>query len=211
MEDRWSESEWLEAMRVADGVARRSFGKYAEAEDIAGDALLKMVVAVERGEVVARRNGWAARITRNTGLDRLSAKRPEVPIAEEHLAKNADLPASLLNQQRAHEVLDAISQIEHEGHRSAVILADLRGLDHYEIAALLGVRYDTARQWASRGRQAVRKRLATTTLWESEEGRVDPGPPPLATSAGVRAAARATARRRSRRCGVVRAIGSGHV
>ena len=142
------------------GLARRMLGNAAEAEDVAQDAFLALWRHAGRwrsGE--AQLATWLYKVTSNRCLDRLR-RRPQVgldevpePVAEDNAERNHH------RRDVAREVEAALRRLP-ERQRLAVSLCHYQELGNIEAAALMGISVEALESLLSRGRRALRERLA---------------------------------------------------
>lgn len=140
----------------------RPLGRYAasivgaRSEDVLQDAFAKALPALRRdddAEIDLR--PWLFRIVRNTALNDLRDSPPSAEILAEALAGGTD-PATEL--ERREELADLIKRLGAlpEAQRAAIVMRELEGLGHDEIAAALGMSGGGARQAIYRARRALR-------------------------------------------------------
>lgn len=139
----------------------RPLGRYAasivggRSEDVLQDAFAKALPALQRedGEIDLR--PWLFRIVRNTALNELRDSPPSPELLAEALAGGLD-PADEL--ERREELADLTKRLQAlpEPQRAAIVMRELEGLGHEEIAAALGLTDGGARQAIYRARQALR-------------------------------------------------------
>ena len=132
-------------------------GSAAEAEELVQETWVR---GVERLEGFAWRSSlktWLAGIARNAWRERRRApaaatleddRLPEAPPARQEIA-SVDLER-------------ALSELS-PGYREAILLHDVAGYTHEEIAALTGVDAGTSKSQLSRARRALRARLQGRT------------------------------------------------
>jgi RNA polymerase sigma factor (sigma-70 family) len=141
---------------------RRPLDRFAAAivggrsEDVTQDAFSKALLALRGSEAEIELRPWLYRIVRNTALNDL---RDRGPIAEE-LAETmpGGLSAAAVVEARE-ELRDLMERLEAlpEPQRAALVMRELEGLSHEEIAAALGVSGGAARQAIFRARSALRE------------------------------------------------------
>jgi RNA polymerase sigma-70 factor (ECF subfamily) len=154
-------------------LAARYVRNGSDAEDLAQEVLLKVWRNVTRFQGAPRLWPWIARITVNTSISYLRARRrrtaePLAPIEEAGAASAGVSDPSdrrpladdqaLLAQFREHATL-ALRQIP-ANYRDAVVLMDLRQCSTREASASLGVPIPTVKSRAIRGRRLLRHALA---------------------------------------------------
>ncbi len=158
--------------REVFNAALRMTGKYADAEDLVQEALLKAYVAFDQFALGTNFRAWILRILTNTHINRYrrACRSPETvaweditdggmrrlpqesspdPLPEEEVL--ADIPDD--------RIADALQQIPDE-FREAVILSDMHELSYKEIAEALDIPLGTVRSRIFRGRRLLRESLA---------------------------------------------------
>jgi RNA polymerase sigma factor (sigma-70 family) len=150
-----------------DEIVRRYGGplrRYAAAivggrsEDVTQDAFSRALLALRRDGAEIELRPWLFRIVRNTALNDLRDRPP----SHEALA---DAPAGGPNPaeelERREELAGLIRQLQSlpEPQRAAIVMRELEGLSHEEIAAALGLSGGAARQAIYRARRALRDGL----------------------------------------------------
>lgn len=170
-------------LRVALTLTRHQ----ADAEDLVQDALVRAFRACDRFDG-AHPRAWLLTILRNTHLNRLRARRPDLlEDAEWERLEVTSWPGAAPQfspeEQVMQEVFDDLVEQALEElpavYGDAIRLVDLDGLSYAEAAGVLGVPVGTVMSRLHRGRSRIRARL-------TQAGAVPPPP---------RAHQRATARR----------------
>ncbi|HEX5610704.1 MAG TPA: RNA polymerase sigma factor [Solirubrobacterales bacterium] len=144
---------------------RRPLDRFAAAivgsrsEDVTQDAFSKALLALRGSETDIELRPWLYRIVRNTALNDL---RDRGPVPEE-LAEA--LPGGLSaaeEAERREEMADLTERLRSlpEPQRAAIVMRELEGLSHKEIATALGVSGGAARQAIYRARAALREGAA---------------------------------------------------
>lgn len=124
-------------------------------EDVLQDAFAKALPALRHNDVEIELRPWLFRIVRNTALNDLRDSPPSAEILAEALA-GAGNPAEEL--ERREELAELIKRLQAlpAPQRAAIVMRELEGLGHEEIAAALGLTGGGARQAIYRARQALR-------------------------------------------------------
>jgi RNA polymerase sigma factor (sigma-70 family) len=124
-------------------------------EDVAQDAFSKALLALRRDDAEIDLRPWLFRIVRNTALNDLRDSPPSPEALAEAIAGGRD-PAEEL--ERREELTDLIRRLQAlpEPQRAAIVMRELEGLSHVEIAAALGLSGGGARQAIHRARQTLR-------------------------------------------------------
>jgi RNA polymerase sigma-70 factor (ECF subfamily) len=146
----------LSARRVAYGVV----GNWDEAEDIVQEAALAAWQAVQRYDPERPFRPWFLRIVSNAALDH--ARRQKVRRTE-MLADTERHPGPTPEDRAEHAVLrdrlgQALSELP-ERQRIAVVMFDVEGYSHADIATSLGVPEGTVRSYVFHARRALRRAL----------------------------------------------------
>lgn len=133
----------------------------ARAEDAVQQSLISAHEALMRTTEVRHLRSWLYRIAHNTSLNVLRAVRDDVPLEPAHAL--ADGPeAAYERAERLRETLAAVGALP-ERQRAALLLRELEGRSHEEIATALGVTTGSARQSLMRARTAVRGAVTAVT------------------------------------------------
>jgi RNA polymerase sigma factor (sigma-70 family) len=124
-------------------------------EDVTQDAFSKALPALQRGDAEIELRPWLFRIVRNTALNDLRDSPPSPEVLAEAIAGGRN-PAEEL--ERREELADLMQRLQAlpEPQRAAIVMRELEGLGHEEIAAALGLSGGAARQAIYRARQALR-------------------------------------------------------
>ena len=140
----------------------RPLGRYAgaivpkhRAEDVTQDAFSKALLALRQGDSEIELRPWLYRIVRNTALNDLRDQPPPAAPLEE-LAEGGG--SAYQEAARREEIADLIDRLRAlpEPQRAAIVMRELEGLSHDEIAAALGISGGAARQVIYRARRALR-------------------------------------------------------
>jgi RNA polymerase sigma factor (sigma-70 family) len=124
-------------------------------EDVTQDAFSKALLALRRDDAEIELRPWLFRIVRNTALNDLRDSPPSPEVLAEAIAGGGN-PAEEL--ERSEELADLIKRLQAlpEPQRAAIVMRELEGLSHEEIAAALGLTGGGARQAIYRARHALR-------------------------------------------------------
>ncbi len=125
------------------------------AEDVTQDAFSKALLALRRDGAEIELRPWLFRIVRNTALNDLRDSPPSAEALAEVIASGAS-PAEEL--ERREELADLMRRLQSlpEAQRAAIVMRELEGLSHEEIASALGLSDGGARQAIYRARRALR-------------------------------------------------------
>ncbi len=146
-------------LRAAYSIALAIVGRPADAEDVAQNALLIAFERIDTCRQPVRFSGWLVQIVRNQAYNWLSRrKRREAPAQDRSEAQHDDAanPEFALSRERLLQALGQISRVQ----REIVLLHDLEGWTHAEIAAALDVSEVMSRQHLFQARQKLRTQLA---------------------------------------------------
>jgi len=128
------------------------------AEDVTQDAFSKALLAMRRDDAEIELRPWLYRIVRNTALNDLRDRPPSPQALEEAIAGGRSAAEEV---ERREEVAELIARLQAlpEQQRAAIVMRELEGLGHEEIAAALGLSGGAARQAIYRARRALRDGL----------------------------------------------------
>lgn len=130
-----------------------------DAEDVVQDAFLVAFEHLETCREPARFSGWLLRIVRNRALNFVSARRVReaTTVAADRTAEQRSVqPRDLVLRDFLLEALTHLTEVQ----REVVLLHDLQGWKHAEIADALDVSEVTCRQHLFNARRVLRTRLA---------------------------------------------------
>jgi RNA polymerase sigma factor (sigma-70 family) len=127
-------------------------------EDVTQDAFSKALLALRRDDAEIELRPWLFRIVRNTALNDLRDSPPSPEVLAEAIAGGRN-PAEEL--ERREELADLMQRLRAlpEPQRAAIVMRELEGLGHEEIAAALGLTGGGARQAIYRARRTLRDGL----------------------------------------------------
>jgi RNA polymerase sigma factor (sigma-70 family) len=125
------------------------------AEDVTQDAFSKALLALRRDGAEIELRPWLFRIVRNTALNDLRDSPPSAAALAEVIASGGS-PAEEL--ERREELADLMRRLQSlpEAQRAAIVMRELEGLSHEEIANALGLSDGGARQAIYRARRSLR-------------------------------------------------------
>lgn len=157
-------------LRAARAVALAELGDPVDAEDVCQDAFLVALERLDECRRPERFGGWLMQIVRNRARNLRRAARvrrseplTELPGASEEEASGAAERSEL--RRRLAAALASLSVVQ----REVVLLHDLEGLKHAEIAEALDISTGASRVQLHRARAALRALLAPVRR-EREEG-----------------------------------------
>jgi RNA polymerase sigma factor (sigma-70 family) len=143
---------------------RRPLDRFAAAivggrsEDVTQDAFSKALLALRGSEAEIELRPWLYRIVRNTALNDLRGRGPAVEELDEALPGSRSAAAEAEARQELRDLMERLGALP-EPQRAALVMRELEGLSHEEIAAALGVSGGAARQAIFRARAALRDGL----------------------------------------------------
>jgi RNA polymerase sigma factor (sigma-70 family) len=143
---------------------RRQLDRFAAAivggrcEDVTQDAFSKALPALRGSEAEIELRPWLYRIVRNTALNDLRDRPPAGVELTERLPGARSAAAEAEAREDLRELMDRLRALP-EPQRAALVMRELEGLSHEEIAAALGVSGGAARQTIFRARAALREGL----------------------------------------------------
>jgi RNA polymerase sigma-70 factor (ECF subfamily) len=139
---------------------RLSGGRNADADDVVQEAWVRAARRLSSFEWRSALPTWLTSIVVRCGLERLRARRPDrnVPLdaVAASMAVRATDPAVALDLEAAIASLP-------DGYRVAVVLHDIEGWSHAEIARTLGIAEGTARSQLFHARRQLRATLSGAT------------------------------------------------
>ena len=128
-------------------------------EDVTQDALSKALLALRGSENEIELRPWLYRIVRNTALNELRDRPPSAAELDEvALAGGLSAAAEAERREEMAELMERLRALP-EPQRAAIVMRELEGLSHEEIATALGVSGGAARQTIYRARAALRDGL----------------------------------------------------
>lgn len=127
-------------------------------EDVTQDAFSKALLALRGTEAEIELRPWLYRIVRNTALNDLRDRGPAVEELQEAMPGARSAAAEAESRQELRELMERLQALP-EPQRAALVMRELEGLSHEEIAAALGVSGGAARQAIFRARAALRDGL----------------------------------------------------
>lgn len=157
-------------LRAAYAVALGRTGEPADAEDLCQDAFLAALQRLEDCREPEKFGAWLLTIVRNRAADlrRSQAVRAALPLDDADGVQGGESPLREAERMELRRDLEAALAGLSRLQRDVVVLFDLEGYSHREIAARLGVSEGAARVHLHHARRAVRRRLAGGHLDRSE-------------------------------------------
>jgi RNA polymerase sigma factor (sigma-70 family) len=140
---------------------RRPLDRFAAAivggrsEDVTQDAFSKALLALRGTTTEIELKPWLYRIVRNTALNDLRDGAPATEELSEAVPGGRSAAEVAESREEIGELMERLRALP-EPQRAAIVMRELEGLSHEEIAAALGVSGGAARQAIYRGRMALR-------------------------------------------------------
>jgi RNA polymerase sigma-70 factor, ECF subfamily len=151
---------------AALSAARWIVGERADAEDVCQDAFLAALVHIEACRPAHLFRGWLLQIVRRRALDLCRRERVRAAATLGSTAGEVDVPAPVGEGPGARaERADARARLRSAlaglsvRQRRAIVLHDVLGCSHREIASRLGIAEGTARAQLFAARRRMRERL----------------------------------------------------
>lgn len=141
---------------------RRPLDRFAAAfvghrsEDVTQDAFSKALLALRGSEAEIELRPWLYRIVRNTALNDLRAAAPIAAELSETMPGARSAAAEVESREELRDLMERLQALP-ETQRAALVMRELEGLSHEEIAAALGLSGGAARQAIFRARAALRE------------------------------------------------------
>lgn len=126
------------------------------AEDVTQDAFSKALLALRGSEAEIELRPWLYRIVRNTALNDLRDRAPAADELSELLPGGRSAAAEAEAREELRDLMSRLQALP-EPQRAALIMRELEGLSHEEIASALGVSGGAARQAIYRARATLRE------------------------------------------------------
>jgi RNA polymerase sigma-70 factor (ECF subfamily) len=140
--------------------ARALLRNRADAEDLVQEALARDIGRADSFQAGTNMRAWLFTILHNVHVNqvRSRASRPdEVPV--ESVENRLTTPARQEERVEVREMMRALDELPDE-QRQVLLLVALEGLKYEEVAEMIGVPIGTVMSRLSRGREAVRAKLA---------------------------------------------------
>jgi RNA polymerase sigma factor (sigma-70 family) len=124
-------------------------------EDVTQDAFSKALLALRGTTTEIELRPWLYRIVRNTALNELRDRPPATEELGEALTSGRSTAEEAERREEMTDLMERLRALP-EPQRAAIVMRELEGLSHEEIAAALGVSGGGARQAIYRARAALR-------------------------------------------------------
>lgn len=160
------EAYFLAMYPRAFGMARKILGSVDEAEDVANEAMTRVLVAWPRLRLLPHRDGWVLKVAANLSVDVLRRRRPTDVLAP--------LPGSDIATEVADRADVAAALAKLPGRQRTVLtLRYAADLSEQQIAQTLGISQGSVKRHASRGMQRLTKELGGRDADAGTEGDLD--------------------------------------
>jgi RNA polymerase sigma-70 factor (ECF subfamily) len=148
-------------------IALALVGNMSEAEDVCQDAFLAAMRDIDDCRDPARFRAWLTQIVRNRAFDLLRRRNIHevVDIDSNEFAQDATQLQQAERAELRQSLLDALAELS-EPQRIAILLHDVEGWKHREIAAFLELPPGTVRSHVHHARARLRELL---TLYHDED------------------------------------------
>jgi RNA polymerase sigma-70 factor (ECF subfamily) len=147
-------------LRPAYAVALAVVGRVADAEDVAQDAVMTALSRIDTCRSADRFGAWLLQIVRNRARNHLASRRlRDVPAREPLEADLGSTSPARRDAGLARELETALERLS-PAQREVLVLHDLHGWTHPEIAGNLEISEVMSRQHLFQARRAMRARLA---------------------------------------------------
>ena len=137
--------------------AHRILGNWADAEDAAQDAFLRLHRHGLGFPNEAALSRWLYRVTVNLCLDRLRSTRPQQELLEAQ-SQDISVEASVIREQQRRILMRALATLPSK-ERAAMVLREIEGLSTAEVAAILGSTEGTVRSQVAKAFARLRGML----------------------------------------------------
>lgn len=147
--------------RTAYAVAFAICGSRADAEDICQEAFIKSLERIDSCRTPDRFGAWLSEIVRNRSLNHLehARVRRSESLDDVEVGQDKSTPETELQRRELGRKLEnAITKLTAR-EREVVLLHDMDGMNHREIAGIVGVSEVMSRQLLFTARQALRDLL----------------------------------------------------
>lgn len=159
--------------RAGYAVALAFLADEAEAEDVCQDSWVKALERLEDCRHPDRFVFWFLQIVRNKARNRLDHRRvrASVPLDPESRLVSREDPRVDLDRVRVRDRLEDALRTLSVVQREIVLLHDLHGFSHPDIAKSLGISEVSSRQHLFQARRRLREKLGTKILGELDHDR----------------------------------------
>jgi RNA polymerase sigma factor (sigma-70 family) len=154
------ETAFDEIMRRYGGSLRRYAGALVggRAEDVTQEAFSKALQALRRDDAEIELRPWLYRIVRNTALNDIRDRHPATLALADGIVGQGGVAEEVERREEIGDLIERLRALP-EPQRTAIVMRELEGLGHDEIASALGISGGAARQTIHRARTALRDGL----------------------------------------------------
>lgn len=142
-------------------MARRLMGDTGSADDVIQDTWIRAAEGLAAFRWESRLSTWLAGIAVNRCREILRQRRRDSRPQSEATPARGGLEGARIDLQRA------VNELA-EGYREVLVLHDVYGYTHEQIAAFLGIEVGTSKSQLSRARRAIRERLQGVLVVKGE-------------------------------------------
>jgi RNA polymerase sigma factor (sigma-70 family) len=128
------------------------------AEDVTQDAFTKAFIALKGTDKEITLKPWLYRIVRNTALNELRDAPPKTAELDERAIGGEEPLDTIERREKVESLMAGLSELP-EPQRAAIVMRELEGLSHEQIAKSLGVSGGAVRQSIYRARTSLRNGL----------------------------------------------------
>lgn len=159
-------------LRAAYAVSLAELGNVADAEDALQDAFVTALERLDECRQPDRFEAWLVQIARNRARDlrRRRTIRLASPLEAAETRASGSSPSADAERADLRERLQAALGHLSEVQREVVLLHDMEGWKHREIAEVLGLPEGTVRSHLFHARRALRARLGSGAYAEESDG-----------------------------------------
>lgn len=157
-------------LRLAHAVARGVVDDPAEADDVCQEAMLEALTRLESCREPARFGSWLLAIVRNRGHNRrryLRLRRGEPLEGGAAVAGGHDPGRDVERAELRERLARSLSRLP-EAQQQVVLMYDMEGRPHPEVAGALGITEESSRQLLHRARKALRRMLSSDRFFAEE-------------------------------------------
>jgi RNA polymerase sigma-70 factor (ECF subfamily) len=150
--------------RPAYLIALAQLGESSDAEDACQDAFVRCWERLAECRDPGRVGGWMLRVVRNTARNsrRWRRVRDHAALHDAALVSNREMPLAAVERRELGQQLHAALMRLPETQREVILLHDLEGWAHAEIATYLGISELMSRRHVSDARKRLRNLLGPT-------------------------------------------------
>lgn len=150
-------------------VVRRLAGDEQLAEDLSQDVWIRVFEKLDQFRGDSGFGTWVHRIARNMALSRLRRRKQRPDVEGEASPGDASPPPedAVINRRMLEEALERLSP----GYRQVLVLHDVEGMTHQEIADELDVAVGTSKSQLHKARARMRELLGTRARADNGENK----------------------------------------